>query len=148
MFQNDYLMRIIMQFVQALQRALRDHESRPEERAADLEQVIGDAINIDPRLLLSMDPESVVSMLLIGDFDEQVGEYVLRSLYMEANLLDEAGQKEIADLRRAQADAIARAYSIDVTAEDVEPQALEAFFAEQEEQASEPESSEERPAVG
>ncbi|HBT95643.1 MAG TPA: hypothetical protein DEB24_05975 [Coriobacteriia bacterium] len=131
MFQNDYLMRIIMQFVQALQRALRNRQASPTERAADLEQVIGDAVNIDPRLLLSTDPESVVSLLQLGDFDEQIGEYVLRSLYMEANLLDEAGQGELADLRRAQAGAIAEAYNLDVTAEDVDPEALEAFFAEQ-----------------
>lgn len=128
MFQNDYLMRIIMQFVQALQRALRSQQASLSERAADLEQVIGDAVNIDPRLLLSTDPESLVSLLQLGDFDEQIGEYVLRSLFVEANLLDEAGQNDIADLRRAQADAIAQAYNLDVTAEDVEPEALEAFL--------------------
>lgn len=130
MFQNDYLMRIIMQFVVALQRALRDHESKPDEKAAELEQLIGNAVNIDAHLLLSMEPESVVSMLQIGDFDEQLGQYVLRSLYVEANLLDEAEQHEVADLRRAQADAIAKAYGINVSSRDAEPQALEAFFTE------------------
>jgi hypothetical protein len=130
MFQNDYLMRMIIQFVQALQRALRDHEIKPEEKAAELEQLVGDAINIDSHLLLSLDPDSVVSMLQIGDFDEQIGEYVLRSLYVEANLLNEAGQSGLADLRRSQADAIAKAYGMDICAADVEPAALEAFFAE------------------
>jgi hypothetical protein len=121
---------MIIQFVQALQRALRDHEIKPEEKAAELEQLVGDAVNIDSHLLLSLDPNSVVSMLQIGDFDEQIGEYVLRSLYVEANLLEESGQSELANLRRAQADAIARAYGMDISAADVEPEALEAFFAE------------------
>ena len=124
----------------ALQRALRQNDLRPEERAAELEQLIGEAVNLDQRLLLSMDPTSIVSMLKLGDFDEHLGEYVVRSMYLEANLLDEAGQSDTASLRRMQAAAIAKEYNIDVNAEDVSPQALEEFFDEQE-KASQPLSS-------
>jgi hypothetical protein len=129
-------MRIILQFVAALQQALRERNVSAEEKAGSLEQAVGDAVNIDPRLLFSMDPESVVSMLQLGDFDEELGGYVLRSMYLEAEVLDEAGHTQRADLRRSQADAIARAYGFDVTPADVEPEALEAFLAEQERQGS------------
>jgi hypothetical protein len=131
MFLNDYLMRIILQFVTALQKALHEKDMTPEEKAGSLEQAVGDAVNIDSRLLFSMDPDSIVSMLQLGDFDEKLGGYVLRSIYFEADLLDEAGLTERADLRRLQADAIARAYNFDVTPEDVETEALEQFLEQQ-----------------
>jgi hypothetical protein len=139
MFLNDYLMRIILQFVAALQKALRAQNMTPEEKAGTLEQAIGDAVNIDPRLLFSMDPESLVSMLQLGDFDEEIGGYVLRSMYLEADVLEEAGRAQRADLRRAQADAIARAYGFAVTPADATPEALEEFLAQQE--SGSPESS-------
>ncbi|MDR2586961.1 MAG: hypothetical protein LBC23_01695 [Coriobacteriales bacterium] len=132
MFLNDYLMRIILQFVAALQQALRERNMSAEEKTGSLEQAVGDAVNIDPRLLFALDPDSVVSMLQLGDFDEELGGYVLRSMYLEAEVLDEAGHTQHADLRRSQADAIARAYGFDVTPADVSPEALEAFLAEQE----------------
>ena len=128
MFENDYLMRIILQFVAALQRALRESGVRPEAKAADLEQLVGEAVNIDARLLFSLAPESIVSMLQLGDFDEGLAGYVLRSIYLEADLLDEAGMPERANLRRAQADAIAQAYGYDISPADVTPEALEEFL--------------------
>jgi len=127
-FENDYLMRIILQFVAALQRALRETGVRPEAKAADLEQLVGEAVNIDARLLFSLAPDSLVSMLQLGDFDEGLAGYVLRSIYMEADLLDEAGMPERARLRRAQADAIAQAYGYDISPADVTPEALEEFL--------------------
>jgi hypothetical protein len=131
MFLNDYLMRVILQFVVALQKALHEQNMTPEEKAVGLEQAVGDAVNIDPRLLFSMDPESLVSMLQLGDFDETLGGYVLRSIYLEADVLDEAGHTQRADLRRSQADAIAHAYGFDVSPADVAPEALEEFLAQQ-----------------
>ena len=137
MFENDYLMRIILQFVAAIQRALRDQRVLPEAKSAELEQLVGEAVNIDARLLFSMAPESLVAMLQIGDFDEKLGGYVLRSIYMDADLLEKAGQIERADLRRSQADAIAKAYGFDVTPADATPEALEEFLAEKSRQDDE-----------
>jgi hypothetical protein len=131
MFLNDYLMRVILQFVAALQKALREQNMTPGQKAAGLEDAVADAVNIDARLLFSMDPESLVSMLQLGDFDEVLGGYVLRCLYLEADVLDDAGHAQRASLRRAQADAIARAYGLEVTAADASPEALEAFLAQQ-----------------
>jgi hypothetical protein len=143
MFLNDYLMRIILQFVVALQKALREQNLTPEEKAGSLEQAVGDAVNIDPRLLFAMDPESLVSMLQLGDFDEEIGGYVLRSMYFESAILEDAGHARRASLRRAQADAIARAYGFDVTPADATPEALEEFLKQQETQESDrPEQNE------
>lgn len=134
MFENDYLMRIILQFVAALQRALRENRASPVAEAQDLEALVGNAVNIDARLFFSLAPESMVSMLQLGDFDPQLGGYVLRSMYLEAELLDESDQPDKAQLRREQADAIAQAYGFDVTPADIEPEALEAFLNPPEEE--------------
>jgi hypothetical protein len=131
MFLNDYLMRMILQFAVALRKALYERDITPTEKAENLEQAVGDAVGIDPCLLFSMDPDSVVSLLRLGDFDEEIGGYVLRSIYFEADILDEAGQTQRADLRRSQADAIARAYGFDVTSADAAPEALKEFLAQQ-----------------
>jgi len=133
-FENDYLMRIILQFVAALQRALRENRASPVAEAQDLEALVGNAVNIDARLFFSLAPESMVSMLQLGDFDPQLGGYVLRSMYLEAELLDESDQPDKAQLRREQADAIAQAYGFDVTPADIEPEALEAFLNPPEEE--------------
>jgi hypothetical protein len=137
MFLNDYLMRMIMQFVVALQRALRDHNLSAAEKADSLEQAVGDAVGIDPQMLFSMDPDSMVSLLQLGDFDENLGGYVVRSMYFEADILEEAGYTQSADLRRSQADAIVRTYGLAVTPADATPAALEEFL-QQDGQESDP----------
>jgi hypothetical protein len=132
MFHNDYLMRMILQFVAALQRALNQRQETPEKRAEELEELVGDAIGIDANLLFSMAPETIVSMLQLGDFDERISGYVLRSMYLEADLLESAGKRERADLRRSQADAIVDAYDLNLSYRDATPEAIEAFLAEAE----------------
>jgi hypothetical protein len=140
MFQNDYLMRMILQMVQAIQRALEETRGDPEESAQEIERVVGEAVDIEASLFFSLSPESMVSMLQIGNFDEQLGGYVLRSIYYEAELLEKAGYTQRADLRRAQADAVAKAYGYEITPEDLSPEAMHAYFAEEEadEAAGEP----------
>jgi hypothetical protein len=60
MFQNDYLMRMILQMVQAMQRSLEQSQNDPEAAADELESVIGDAVDIDSDLFFSFAPESMV----------------------------------------------------------------------------------------
>ena len=134
MFQNDYLMRMILQLVAVIQRALRYEKNRDDEQTAqEIEVLIGSAVGIDPGLLFSMAPESMVSLLQLGDFDDKLCAYVVRSIYFEAELLERQGLQQRADLRRAQADAIDRAYGAGVTSEDLGPEALAAFFCDPEE---------------
>jgi len=128
MFENDYIMRMILQLVSVIQRSLLLRDLSPEVEAKDIEDAVGNAIDIDARLFFSLAPESMVSMLQLGSFDEQLSGYVLRSMYYEADILEKAGDIQRASLRRSQADAIAKAYGADVTPADATPAALEAFF--------------------
>ncbi|MDR2491940.1 MAG: hypothetical protein LBD25_00515 [Coriobacteriales bacterium] len=132
MFQNDYLMRMILQLVEALRRSMnKEHQTRDEE-LSDLERSIGDAVDMDPDLFLSLAPESMVSVLQIGEFDPGLAGLVVRSLYYEADLLYQNGNKPAADLRRAQADALARAYGVDADIASASPDALEEYFRQRE----------------
>ena len=136
MFQNDYLMRMIAQLVAAIQRAMRDTRKEPERSIEAIEAAVGNAVDIDPRLFFSLAPDSMVSMLQLGSFDENLCEYVVRSFYCEAELFEEVGDVNRANLRRAQADAIAEAYGKAICVDDVAPEALEEFFERKQEEQS------------
>ena len=132
MFENDYLMRMILKLVEAMRRSLEKRYGSFAEEQEEIERAIGDAVDMDPQLLLSLTPESVVSMLQLGSFDAKLGAYVVRALFYEADLFEEQGRFGSADLRRAQARAISEAYGVDADIESATPESLEEFFAYQE----------------
>jgi hypothetical protein len=134
MFQNDYLMRMILQLTTAIQRSLNLQRQDPKADAEEIEYLVGEAVGIDAGLLFSLSPESIVSMLQLGNFDEDLSGYVLRSMYYESGLLEAMGRKESADLRRSQADAIALAYGIEISSDDLSDEALQEFFSTSEDE--------------
>ena len=122
MLQRDYLMRLISLFVESIQRSLHQSKVDGDPRAAadTLEAMIGEATDIDGAILLSLAPESIASVMQVAAVDPKVTGYIVKSLVLAADYLDEAGDADIADLRRAQASAIAEAYGIEEpTVEDV-----------------------------
>ena len=134
MFQNDYLMRMILQLVEAIRRSMQHGYASREEEIQAIEAALGECMDLDPSLALNLAPDSLVSVLELGNFDSQLGGYVTRTLYYEADLLEAENKTQSASLRRAQASAIALKYAIDISSDAVSAEELEAFFAEQEEQ--------------
>lgn len=132
MFENDYIMRMILQLTRALQRSLLKGYPSPESEINDIEGRVGEALGIDPRLMFKLNPESMVSLLQLGDINPALAVFAVRSIYYESDLLEENGELEKAELRRQQADAIARAYDIEVTLADGSPEAMKEFLDEQE----------------
>jgi hypothetical protein len=129
MFTNDYLMRMILRLVQAMTRSLNINDETDRKLAIEsLENSVADSVNIDPDLLYNLMPDSMVSMLNLGDFDERLGGYVVRSLYRIAELYDEQGSGATAELRRSQADAISQRWQIGLDSEDLTQEALDAFL--------------------
>lgn len=118
MFEQDYLMRIFLQFAEIIRRSwMVSREDRDPKRAADmLEDAVGDATDIDGGTLLSLAPESIASILQVSGTDPRVTEYVARSLLLASGYLREAGEHDKADLRESQARAVADAYDIDLPA--------------------------------
>ncbi len=132
MFENDYIMRMILQLTRVLRRSLIREYPSPETEIRDIEGKVAEALDLDPRLMFKLEPESLVSLLQLGNVDPALAVYAVRSIYYESDLLEENGELEKAELRRQQADAIARAYDLDVTLADAAPEAMEEFLSEQE----------------
>lgn len=116
MLEQDYLMRMLMQFFQAMVRSWQlSHEHDDPASAADLlEAAIGSATDIDDATLLSLSPESVARIMRATEVDPAVTQYVARSLLLESVYLFQANQPDLATLRMQQAQAIASEYSFDL----------------------------------
>ena len=132
MFENDYIMRMILQLTRALQRSLLKEYPTPDMEIRDIEGRVAEALDLDPRLMFKLEPESLVSVLQLGNVDPVLAIYAVRSIYYESDLLEANGDLERAELRRRQADAIAQAYQLDVTPVDASPEAMVEFLSEQE----------------
>jgi len=131
MLENDYLMRMIMLFVRFLQQALAERHKDPLTAAGDLEKQIADAVDIDPDLFFSLTPESMTILLELGDFDERLAEFVVRAMAIDKELLTEAGQLQKAELREAQLKALIATYHLEISNEDLDRTAIEAFLQDQ-----------------
>ena len=127
MFERDYLMRVIALFAEAVRRSWIQAKEKDDPRGAadSLEAAIGDATDIDGAILLSLAPESIAGVMQVSGVDPKVTEQIARSLVLEAEYLDDAGDAELAELRREQGRAIAEAYGIELPSADEVVCALE-----------------------
>lgn len=116
MWEQDYLMRMLLQFFEAMNRAAeRREEHKDPQGAADmLEDAIGNATEMDGTVLLSLAPESIAQVMHVSGIDPNVTQFVARSLLLESVYLADARHTQLAALRAAQAHAIADAYGFDL----------------------------------
>ena len=111
MFQQDYLMRLIWQFVEALRRTV-EKDDDPEAQAESVEGAIAGALDMDAGVVLGLAPESFASILQVSGTDPHVVEYLVRGLALESHYLQQAGKQQAAQLRYDQAAALAAAYGV------------------------------------
>ena len=113
MIEQDYLMRMLLQFFQAMARSWElSHQHDDPASAADLlEAAIGNATEIDGATLLSLSPDSIARIMRATDVDPTVTQFVARSLLLESVYLAQAKQAGLSMLRAQQARAIADEYS-------------------------------------
>ena len=114
MLEQDYLMRIILQYAEILRRSWfkAREEGDPKAAAGMLENAVGEATDIDGATLLSLSPDSVASVLQVSGTDPRVVEYVVRSLALASVYLRDAREEALADLRLQQARSLADAYGL------------------------------------
>lgn len=112
MFEQDYLMKLILQFFRGMVRSweLKEDEDDPELASETLETAIGNATDMDAGVLLSLSPDSIAQVLQVSGTDPDVIEYVSRGLLLDSVYLSDAGNVEMARIRAAQARALADAY--------------------------------------
>lgn len=121
MLQHDYLLELISQFVESITRALRAAriaraaEDVPAslEVASHVEQDIAGLIDMDPDVAMSLAPDSLVTMMVLSGMGQALADYVVFALNQVADIYEHADESEHADLRRAQAQAVAESFSCD-----------------------------------
>ena len=116
MFEQDYLVRLLLQFFRGLMKSWeRRHEQDDPQGAADLlEATIGEAVEMDGASLLALAPESIATVMKVSGIDPDVTQFVARSLLLESVYLEEAGNMQLAAVRAGQARAIAAEYGFDL----------------------------------
>ncbi len=107
-YRSDYVLRIIEQMGSALREALSRFRggAGSEESLALTEEAIGLVVEMDPKLFLRLSPQSMVSFVEIGNYDERLVTKLVEALRLEADILDTEGSIVEAGVRREQAQAL------------------------------------------
>lgn len=125
MIQKDYLTRIIESFNKRVSITLKEAlVTRSQEGIEETEEAIGDLLELDPKTVLALTPESFVTMVQLSGNGDVVGDYLAYALdgVADAYLLQLNGSmteeqrdeiRSLAKLRRAQARGVALAFGID-----------------------------------
>ena len=92
MLQQDYLMRLFLQFAEGIRRSMDYGKHDPNEASESLEDAISRALDMDADVMLGLEAESFASIVHISGTDSRVVEYVVRSLALEAFYLEQAGR--------------------------------------------------------
>lgn len=127
MLEQDYLMKLILQFFRGMVRSweLKEEKDDPELAADMLETAIGTATEMDGAVLLSLSPDSIAQVLRVSGTDPNVVEFVARGLLLESVYLSEAGNDELAGVRAAQARALADDYGFELPDDPTDFDAME-----------------------
>ena len=116
MLEQDYLMRMLLQFFKAIIRSdeMIHEGKRPQDAADTLEDAIGNATEMDGAALLSLSPESIAQIMRVTGIDPNVTQFVARSMLLESVYLHEANEHGLANIRALQARAIAKEYGFEL----------------------------------
>lgn len=134
MFERDYIMKLLADLLQAIVKSMlqAEKEENPYLAAQTLEAAIGNAVDMDASVFMSLSPDSMASIMAISHTDPRSTEYIARSLALAAEYNRKAGFDEIADLRQGQAEAVAAAFGHDLSDMEDGPQAaMQAFLDEE-----------------
>ena len=119
MLEQDYIVRLLVEFIAAILRSLKRAKGERDLSGAAqiLEDSITSATDMNGVALLSLAPESLAQVLQVSNTDPRVVVYIANSLALEAKYKRELGEDEIAKLRASQAEALAKAYGIELSDE-------------------------------
>lgn len=123
MLQRDYILVLLEDFVASvvprLRLVVRDGDL---DAAAEAERDLAGLLDLDASCALALSPESLVTMTRLSGVGETVAGHAACVLDVLARAYARAGMAEVADLRAAQARAMAEAFGWDMS--DV-PEGLE-----------------------
>lgn len=110
MIHQDYIMRMIQQFTDALVNARNEIKLGEESKAlATMEDALGHCLNMKGSTVLALAPASLVTVMKLSSLNDAVAIYVSYALERMAEILDHE-DASLAQTRREQAQAVARAF--------------------------------------
>lgn len=132
MLQQDYLLRLIAQFAEAIRQSMQKAQGERDPRIAAemLEAAVGEATDIDGGILLGLAPESMVQIMRVSGTDPHLVGFIAHSLLLSSLYLEEAGVPSRARLREQQARAVASEYGIELP-ESYSEAEMEAYLESQ-----------------
>ena len=106
-YETDYILRLIEQLSSLVRGALERLGLKKAEAGTEIAgRAIGLALGIDPDLAARLSPQSLASLLRLGDLDDRVLELVVQAIDIEAGELQSRGETDAAETRRRQAGAV------------------------------------------
>lgn len=137
MIERDYLMRLLLNLAQGIVRSMETEKTTNShtDSAEMLEAAIGEAVDFDGETFLALAPDSIAQILQISGTDDRASLYIANSLYLASHYRTQAGQDDLARIRREQALAVARAFGHELSAleEAGDEAAAEAIVSEAQE---------------
>ena len=113
MLQRASLAKVIESFTKRTSETLRDAVVlRSAEGVSETEDALGELMELDPAMFLSLAPDSMVTMMRLGGNGEAVGDFVAYVLNALADASLISGDRDTARLRRDQARAVALAFGV------------------------------------
>lgn len=124
MLKNDYILQMILQIGTLIRKVIGLPEIERKDSLDDIEEAVGEAVNIDHKLLFSLDPDSMASLLSVGDVDEKLARFVSHAILLESRILEAEGEISMAQIRADQAKAIADAFGCELPGDNTPVEAI------------------------
>jgi hypothetical protein len=111
MLHRDYLLEVIEQFVNGISQSLvRVFVDRDLDAGQDVEAAVSELVQLDPDTAMSLAPESLVTMMILSGTGDAVAGYAAFALNRLGEAYERIGEHDLAEARKAQAQAIADSF--------------------------------------
>ena len=126
MLQRDYILEIVADFTESVARAFKLAVQKKDPTACtDIEQQIGELLDLDHKTALALAPDSLVTMMVLSGMGDSVASYVCWSLERLSKVYEDMGNEDLAGARHLQAQAVAESFNCDVADVPVELASVE-----------------------
>ena len=123
MLHRDYLLEMIEEFVGVVLRALkRALAERDQTAAVEAEEALAGLLDLDASVALDLSPDSLVTMMLLSGMGDSLASYAAYTLERLGDAYEGMGQRDLAGLRHAQAEAVAESFGCSL---ELAPEGLE-----------------------
>ena len=115
MLHKDYITEMTERFGDALTRWLKPAVLEGDlESIGGVEAAVAELMDLDAATALALDPASLVTMMSLSGIADSVAGCVSYALLRLGDAYDELGRANVAEVRRAQAEAIAGAFGAEL----------------------------------